>query len=240
MQSIESVSHFAAKCRHRASLVMLACALHFYNERNRAFPAITDTLGKASVFVNHAFNHNQDFWSDEEHPTEIPGEVVERINQCYPIDLVEDDEGERNFSGYYKIIKPLANTYATCATNHAKMNFHIYQMKTIIDFIRSHGHKHPKKSCGELIKLIKRRINNLDAEEDDANDDMLDELVPDTGDGNTNGINAADVDDFIRFHRSFFEARDIYDAIDDDWIENDDNTGFIILYFVHLLTFQER
>ena len=244
IQSITSVCHFAAKCRHRASRVMLASALHFYNDREDAFPDIFDNLRKASTFVMHAFNVNLGFWSYTAHPTEIPERVVDMMNWCYPINLIEDDEGERAFSGYFRIIQSLANTYATCAGNHAKMNYFTYQDKTIIDFLRSRGHKHPKKSCGPLIKWIKRQINNEDAGEDDIDDDILDELVPDepAGNGNVNGgLNADDIQRFIEFHRSFFVERGIEDAvINDDWVENDANIGVIILYFVHLLTYQQR
>mmetsp|Transcript_4077 Transcript_4077/g.6993 ORF Transcript_4077/g.6993 Transcript_4077/m.6993 type:complete len:807 (-) Transcript_4077:28-2448(-) len=238
--SITSVSHYAAKCRNRGSQVMAACALDCYNKRERAFPAITDGHGKATPFVSHAFNINLPLWKNKPYATEISEEVVSLMNQCYPIALVCNDEGESKFSGYSRFNKSLTNTYATCAGNHARMNFFIYQNKTILDFLRSRGHKFPKRSCKELIKIIKCRINNLDVEEDDANDDMLDELVPDENRDENGGLHGDDVEHFINFHRSFFSLRNIDAPIDDDWVEDDDNTGVIILYFVHLLTYQER
>eukprot|EP00986_Skeletonema_menzelii_P006401 scaffold2415_cov73-Skeletonema_menzelii.AAC.2 len=232
IQSMTSFVHFSNKARYRGCLVLSACLMDSYNKKERVF-RIVENNGKANRFVNQCFNPKL----GQLPSLIVPPNIVHKMENSFPARLVVNDNDEVP-TGYSTFISDMANVYATCAANHLRSNFFIYQRRSIVSMLQSLGHKNPKRSCRQLIEDLMRRINNwANHDDEDADADPQDDIVPDNHDDAS--VNDNVIEHFVQYHRSFFINRGLdNDLIDGDWV--DDNLGYIGLYFVHILSYLHR
>ena len=234
IKALTSLVHFASKARYRGCLVVLACLLDSYDRKEDEFIIVNDN-GKPTRLVEQCFNPTHGLASFRG-KREVPNRVVEQFENCFPAELVVDDNRDLP-TGYSSFTTDLAQNYATCAANHLRSNFFIYQRRSVINLLQSLGHKNPKRSCPEIIEDIMRRINNWNTNNVDDDDDLQDDIVPDDNDEAI--VESDTINEFVEFHRSFFRKRGLQEAlIDDVWVDH--NLKYIGLYFVHILSYQGR
>ena len=236
--AVESWMHFCAKARHRGALVALACLIDAYNKGHDVF-TIAKRTGRPTTYTDQCFNINQ---RNLGHRLQLPSDIVEKMEGCYPVELVHDDEDNPRPTGYPTFIHYLSKQWTTNALNHFKMNFYIFQRRTVFYFLQSHGHMDPNKSCPKVVEDLMWKINNweeLGADEKVAV--ALDEQVVDDEESDDE-VDAELTEDakksFFKYHRSFFKKHGLGDVrIDTDWVDHRDSARFIPLYFVHLLSY---
>ena len=147
---------WSSKAAYRGGLVVAAHVLHSYDGGDRRFKETVLNDGGASTFLEQCFNPNQDNLQNRLLFTN----VLNQMNLCFPINLLYEQGTTRFPSGYTRFVHYVVKTYATNCSNHWKMNFFVYQRRTIIAYLQSHGFKRPKSEVPHIIEELMRRINN--------------------------------------------------------------------------------
>lgn len=215
-KSIDFRVGFVSRARHRGSMALLMSSVHCY-ETSSVLP-IFKKNGYSTKFVQQCFapfptKNGNNQWRQ----TEVPVAVLDYMEPGWNERAVTPSE----IKGYARHMKHESNSYATRAVNHVAVNTLTFIGYTIQSFLISINLPDTAKKSHPLFKDIMNKIQQ-------GSTYQLTYAM-------SNQQEEDDRDEFIQYHLTYLDNHDI-DLCSDLASQHEK----IILYFVHLLRYQNE